>query len=292
MQKTIVTMIAVAVMATLAPAAGAFTINYGDVALATPSGGTWQWATTGGSFTEVWDLTKCDMLIEFTVDLTGINGTLNANHAYAQLGVRDTSSSAYFNPSNKGVWYTTDHLWGDNSFAPSPNTQSMHDKMHLQRAGGQGEGAYDLPGAAPVPGNNHRFWFDRDGVDQWQAQSPLAVDGGTYNTNGVYDIAIRLSATSATTGTAYMTVNGLDQGFETDGNWSTMELTPAGMTFTADLTQLQVFYGLGGWTGPHSVDFSDIQVTGCPVPVPEPASMTLLGLGVVGMAVRRLRKRA
>ena len=62
-----------------------------------------------------------------------------------------------------------------------------------------------------------------------------------------------------------MTINELDQGFETDGNWSTIELTPAGMTFTGDMTQMQVFYGLYGYGATHSVDFTDIQVTGCMV---------------------------
>jgi hypothetical protein len=64
-----------------------------------------------------------------------------------------------------------------------------------------------------------------------------------------------------------MTVNGLDQGFETDGDWTTMELTPAGMTFTGDMTQMQVFYGLYGYGAEHSVNFEDITVEGCLFPL-------------------------
>ena len=60
-----------------------------------------------------------------------------------------------------------------------------------------------------------------------------------------------------------MTIRGLAQGFETDGNWNTIELTPAGMTFTfpAD-TCVQVYYGLYGYGATHSVAFKDIRVTG------------------------------
>ena len=59
-----------------------------------------------------------------------------------------------------------------------------------------------------------------------------------------------------------MTINGLDQGFETDGNWNTIELTPAGMTFSGDMTKMQVFYGLYGYGATHSVAFKDISVVG------------------------------
>jgi hypothetical protein len=60
-----------------------------------------------------------------------------------------------------------------------------------------------------------------------------------------------------------MTKRSLAQGFETDGNWNTIELTPAGMTFTfpAD-TCMQVFYGLYGYGATHSVAFKEIRVTG------------------------------
>lgn len=163
-----------------------------------------------------------------------------------------------------GVWLATDYDWAANTFDPDPPgapTQDLDDKLILQKLGGQGEGAYNLPSAPPNPWANHRIWFDRDDVDMWQAMNPLAVDGGTYNTGGIYDIVITLHADDDTSGTAYMTVNGLDQGFETDGNWNTMELTPAGMTFSGDMKHLQVFYGLYGYGATHTVTFEQITVT-------------------------------
>ena len=154
-----------------------------------------------------------------------------------------------------GVWLATDYDWTANTFdADVAPTLDLDDKLILQRQGGQGEGVYNLPSAPPVPGNNHRFWWDRDGVDPWQNDE-------TANTGGICQIVITLHATGATTGTAYMKIRGLDQGFEVDGNWNTIELTPAGMSFIGDMENLVVFYGLYGYGATHGVIFSDITVS-------------------------------
>ncbi|MFW9949290.1 MAG: hypothetical protein ACFFKA_04085, partial [Candidatus Thorarchaeota archaeon] len=159
--------------------------------------------------------------------------------------------------TGSGVWLATDYDWTANTFDPDPEgapTLDLDDKLILQRKGGQGEGAYDLPSVPPAPGNNHRVWWDRDGVDLWQ-------NAETANTAGIYNIIITLHATSLSTGEAYMNIRGLNQGFETDGDWNTIELTPAGMTFTADMKNLQIFYGLFGYGATHSVEFSEITVS-------------------------------
>lgn len=166
-----------------------------------------------------------------------------------------------YNPvkeAGSGVWLATDYEWKVGTFDPDPMgapTLDLDDKLILQKQGGIGESAYDLPEPPPVAGNNHRFWWDRDGVDPWQ-------NPATANTGGLYQIVITLHATSATAGTAYMNIRGLDQGFETDGNWSTIELTPAGITFAGDMEHLQVFYGIYGYDGAtHSASFKDIIVS-------------------------------
>jgi len=234
------------------------TKDYGDVTL---SGG-----FQTGHFPEIWDLTDCDMVISFTYDATGLVDD-NGAHAWAQFGIRQVCKGDFNPTAGSGVWFATDYEWADNTFdsdPPGSPTLDIDDKMLFQKTPGHGEGDYDLPSTPPIPGKNHRIWFDRDGVDQYQAQNPLAVDGGTYNTGGTYDIVITLHADGNTTGTAYMTINGLDQGFETDGNWNTMELTPAGMTFTGDMTKMQIFYGIWGYSGvTHTVAFKDITVDGC-----------------------------
>jgi hypothetical protein len=209
------------------------TVNYSDITLT----GRFQ----AGHFLEVWDLTACDMTISFTYD----------------VGYPD------FNPTwqveGAGVWLATDYDWTANTFDPDPEgapTLDLDDKLILQKAGGHGEGDYNLPSIPPNPWANHRVWWDRDGVDPWQNDE-------TANTGGIYHVVITLEATDCETGKAYMKINGLDQGFETDGNWNTIELTPAGMTFTGDMTKMQIFYGLYGYGATHSVAFEDITVDGC-----------------------------
>ena len=271
------------------------TKNYSDQTLSLAAGADWSWKVASANFADVWDLTRGDLTISFTLDLTGINGTRYENHAFTQFGIRDMSTGANWHggsvPGGQGVWATTDHQWVANALAPHPATQGMHDKVILQRTGGNAEGDYNLYKNAGVdtpftpanPHANYGVWFDRDGVDQWQAVAPGAVDGGTFNTLGAYDIVLTLTATSDTAGTAYMTINGIQQGF--DGYAPTTSVYPAGMTFSGDMKNMQVFYNIGGWTGPDTVTFSDIEVTG----VPEPATMSLLALGGLAL-IRRKRK--
>ena len=236
--------------------AGASTTkDYGDVTL---TGG-----FQTGHFPDVWSLAACDMTVSFTYDANGLEDAFGGNaHAWAELGVRAVNYGD-FNPTwqaeGAGVWLATDYDWTVNTFDPDPvgfPTLDLDDKLILQKGGGWGEGSYNLPSTPPAPGNNHRVWWDRDGVDPWQ-------NGETANTNGLYDVVITLHANNATSGTAYMNIRGLDQGFETDGNWNTIELTPAGMTFTGNMAHMQVFYGLYGYGATHTVAFEDIAVTGC-----------------------------
>jgi len=218
--------LAVAITLSICGLSSAMTVIYPEVTL---SGG-----FQCGHFPEKWDLTLCPLTISFTVDLTGmVDDFGDGAHAWSEFGVR-AAGYGDFNPTwmegGAGVWLATDYDWTADTFDPDPPgkpTQDIDDKLILQRGGGMGEGAYNLPASPPNQWANHRIWFDRDGVDQWQAQNPLMVDGGTYNTGGTYQVVLMLSAINETTGNAYMTINGLYQGFETDGNWNTMELTSA-----------------------------------------------------------------
>jgi len=238
------------------------TKNYADISLI----GGFQ----SENFPETWDLTKCDLILSFTYDANGLVDDLGwGAHAWSEFGIRAVGYGN-FNPTwqaeGAGVWLATDYDGTANTFAPDPPGSpilDLDDKLILQKAGGQGEVDYNLPSTPPNPGANHRIWFDRDGVDQWQAQNPLAVDGGTYNTGGTYDVVITFHANSATSGEAFMTINGLKQGFETDGNWNIMELAPAGMTFTGDMTKMQIFFGIFGYGATHSVNFENIMAQGC-----------------------------
>jgi len=244
----------------------ATTKSYGTINL---SGG-----FQAGHFPEVWDLTAGDMTISFTYDGNGLVDDFGGNaHAWAELGVRQVGAGD-FNPTwqseGKGVWLATDYEWTANTFDPDPPgapTLDLDDKLILQKGGGWDESYYNLPSPPPNPWANYGIWFDRDGVDQWQAKMWGAKDGKTYNTNGRYNVVITLHADSATSGTAYMTVNGEAQGFYVP-NWhdGAPDLYPAGMTFTGDMTRMQVFYGLYGYGATHSVSFENITVQGEPAP--------------------------
>ena len=237
------------------PAIAVTTLDYGSIELSSNG------ATDSGHFYETWDLTACPMTISSTYDATRMVDDAGA-HAWTEFGVRTVGDSD-FNPTwdveGSGVWLATDYDWTVNTFDPDPvgfPTLDLDDKLILQKAGGHGEGDYNLPSAPPASGNNHRFWWDRDGVDPWQ-------NPATANTGGIYQFVLTLQKTTDSAGTAYMKIRNLDQGFETDGNWNTIELTPAGMTFTGDMKQMQVFYGLYGYGAPHTAGLNDISVTGC-----------------------------
>ncbi|MHC4557259.1 MAG: hypothetical protein ACYTFW_01905 [Planctomycetota bacterium] len=259
---TIVCSVAICLLSGHLANANAVPQNYGDITL---SGG-----FQTGHLPEWWDLTAGYMVLSFTYNANGLVDDFGGGaHAWAELGVR---SPCYgdFNPTwmaeGAGVWLATDYDWAANTFDPDPPgspTLDIDDKLILQKGGGQGEGNYNLPSPPPNPWANHAVWFDRDGVDQWQALMWGAIDGVTYNTGGTYDVVIILNATSDTTGEAYMFINGEPQGFY-DPGWhpGPADLMPAGMTFTGDMKHLQVFYGLYGYGATHTVVFEDINIYG------------------------------
>jgi hypothetical protein len=106
--------------------------------------------------------------------------------------------------------------------------------------------------------NSHGIWFDRDGVDPFQATDPLNINGATYNTGGVYDIVISYHAISPTLGTMFATVNGVPTTFDTSVGGLGGE--PAGLSFlSGDMTQMQVFVG-AWWTAGAggNIDLTDL----------------------------------
>jgi hypothetical protein len=276
MKKLLILAIFLALILGTVPVSASGPGDYGDVTL---SGG-----SQAGHFDEWWDLTQGDLALSFTYDATGLVDDFGGDaHAWGELGVR---SPCYgdFNPTwmaeGAGVWLATDYDWSANTFDPDPpNAPSLDidDKLILQKGGGMGEGSYNLPSVPPNPWANHAVWFDRDGVDPWQAQMWGAIDGVTYNTGGMYEVVITLHATSGTTGEAYMTINGEPQGFY-DPGWhpGPADLMPAGMTFSGDMQHLQVFYGLYGYGETHSILFKDVTVDGHLGELPGPCGETVI----------------
>ncbi len=128
------------------------TVNQSDVAL---SGG-----FQSGNFPETWDLTKSDLTLSFTYDGNGLVDDFGGAtaHAWAEMGIRDKTTTSNFNPNNKGVWLATDYEWSANTFDPDVTPKlDLDDKLILQKVSGNGEGAYNLPSIPPASGNNHRY---------------------------------------------------------------------------------------------------------------------------------------
>jgi len=212
-----------------------------------------------GNFPEVWDLTQCDLTLSYTIDMSAI---ATAGWAVTEVGLREVGAPN-IDPNLKGGWMQSNYISGSSN----PNSQNLND-MHLLSKHGWLYQEYDAtdPDTLIAPywsGNNYGFWFDRDGVDQWQAELWGASDGGTYNTGGVYEIVITYHAINLNTGTMFATINGVVQQGLYIGGWKDAEpeFYPAGRSFDGDMTQMQVFYGRGGGGG--TVTISDIIVDGC-----------------------------
>jgi len=295
MKKTFFMMLCAVLLVGLSPVgAGAQTTNYyGDFTLDAP------WEVT--HWNDVWDLTQGDLTLSYTIDMSKINqpGTWNTFIAawttYVEVGLRGEGASD-FNPGpfgvyqgNCGGWMVSDSdVWADSDGLtekgdPKDSTQDLDDKHALQASGGRGEGDYDVLDddwdtvLSPFgSGNNHGIWFDRDGVDQWQALmwgnlGPGGVgsgDGLRYNTDGIYEIVITYHAIDNGLGVMFATVNGYPQGFYTTWIDGPPQLYPAGLSFKGDMKHMQVFAGI--WAPQYllpSHDFgyaelSDIEVTG------------------------------
>lgn len=270
-------------------AGGADTVNLGAVSLSP--------GFSAGNFADIFDLTRGDLTLSYSIDMRNITQPAPWVTSYVQVGLRQVGAGNF----NPGPWDTyqggaggwMNSLVGD--LTPSPDTQSLFDKHNLGASGGRGEADYDATAPDTIIGPsggtaNHGIWFDRDGVDQWQAQHHLAVDGGTYNTGGVYDIVINYHAITPTLATMFATVNGVQQGFYTGGyNPGDPDFWPAGLSFKGDMTQMQLFYGLWAPQGVGGdVLLDGISVAAAP-PVPEPMSLALAGIGLG--AVARVRRR-
>jgi len=234
--------------------------SYGDLTL-TPPG---VWTVMSTHWSDVWDLTKGDLTLSYTIDMTGVMQPVVWDTSYTEVGLR-TEGASDFNPGpfgkyqgGCGGWMTS--LYGD--LTPSPGALSLFDKHNLGASGGEGEGDYDclVPTAVVAPfgsGNNHGIWFDRDTVDPWQDDDPLTPPPGgsavpwgshnhqTYNTGGIYQIVIQYHEINANLGSMFATVNGIPTGFYLGGYHDGVpDYYPAGLSFKGDMARMQVFAGI------------------------------------------------
>jgi hypothetical protein len=262
----------------------ALTVNYGDLSLNPGYQAT--------SFADKWDLTKGDLTLTYSVDLSAVGQPAAYATSYTEVGIRQTGSDN-FNPGPYNIYQGGEGGWMTSlvgNLTPSPGTLSLMDKHNLAASGERSEGDYDATAPGTIGSKigakvTYGIWFDRDTVDSYQATYWGSSDGKTYNTRGKYDIVITYHAVDATMGTMFATVNGIKTGFYSSG-WKNAEpeTYPRGLSFKGDMTDMQVFAGLwapSGVTGAVAVEH--IVVVGQPagsVSVPEFSSMAV-ALGIV-----------
>jgi hypothetical protein len=173
------------------------------------------------------------------------------------------------------------------TYPDRPGTQDLDDKFNMQRfpnPGSWDEAMYSVnfatePPTFGLPGfnpsSNYGIWFDRDGVDQWQANGWGMVNGGTYNTTGIYDMQLTFSKFSATTGMAYprlfpdlintwdATGKGIGTGFYKFWKATGPDYYPTGISFDSDeakMGSMQVV--VEGASDGGSIIVRDLTVTG------------------------------
>jgi len=182
----------------------------------------------------------------------------------------------------------------------NPSSLDIDDKLNLGAPGRYDESSYDATGpdtlVTPPVGNpwvNYGIWFDRDGVDQWQATYWGSIDGATYNTGGIYRVTVTFHAVSGLEGkgTMFATVNGVPTGFYDDGWYNgPPQHYPVGKSFVGDLSYLRVYADIRGenvkvynLTATGYLFWTEVQIDIKPGSYPN--SINLKAQGVVPVAV-------
>jgi len=247
MRKLAIFLVAISTILMAVPALaseGPVTREYGDYA----ANGAY-WLDGSGA---AWDLTECDLTITYTLDMSGYTPPMWGT-AWSSVGV----SGGAWGWMSSGAPAAAD---------TNPNSQDIDDKLNLGAPDRYDETTYDATGpetlVTPPIGNpylSYGIWFDRDGVDPWQANNWGMTDGVTYNTGGVYEVEVTYHAIDGNVGTMFATVNGEPTGFYDSWRNGPPHHPLAGKSIQGDLTQLQVFASLWG----AGVKVYDLTASGC-----------------------------
>ena len=221
-----------------------YTQNYNNI---TSNGMYWQ-----GDNGQKWDVTACDLSVSYKLDMSNYTPPM-WNTAWSSVGVGESA-------------------WGwMSSGAPAaaetnPNNQDIDDKLNLGAPDRYDEQSYNATDpdtiVDPPVGNpwlNYGIWFDRDGVDPYQALMWGMTDGVTYNTGGIYDVFVNFHAINPTEGTMFATVNGEQTGFYDSWKNAAPDYYPVGKSFSGDLTKVRVFANING----ENIEVRDFSATGC-----------------------------
>lgn len=249
----------------------------------------------GGYLPETWDLNDGPITVSYTLDLTGA-----PNVAYTgSYGQNGQVGLIWWNggPSVAGALMTGFLADWDNAgtlfptFPDKDGSQDIDDKFNLQHFPDPGtwdEAQYDVVFGSPTTVyadpigsySNYGIWFDRDGVDPWQATYWGMVDGGTYNTGGIYHVQLTFAKFDADTGIVQPLFftdvpnddapggYGVPTGFNLLSGGG-CQYFPAGISFQADETKMAAMRVLvQGSPGAGSIVVRDLTVIGHPSDTP------------------------
>jgi len=234
---------------------------------------------TSSHFPDIWDLTDCqvgrqafgcDLELNYTVDLSGVTAAKQDEEIWITVGIREEGEPD-FTPNNKGGWMVSFAVNLDSD----PTKLDKNDRHTAQSVVDVGENDYDVhdcnnptigtPVKQSSPSGSFGFWFDRDGADAAHTAHPLAGDGTTYNTKGLYKITLCYRATGNTSGTLCHRVNGVSPGFYTKSPSNQVpDIYPAGVSFAGQMHDMQVFVGFAVMPGGKgTVVLDNFEVKGC-----------------------------
>lgn len=236
-----------------------------------------------------WNLNAGDLIITYTLDLVGAPNIAYTGN-WGQMGI-----VGIFSPEWSGArmcGFLCD--WGNPSdlfpyYPDVDNNLDLDDKFNMQRfpnPGSWDEQMYDrLCDGSLIgvfnPWANYGIWFDRDGVDAYQPNNWGMVNGGTYNTGGVYDLELTYKKNSAIEGfvcARFFTdlLNPLDQSTPSDdiygiptgffeSGWlpTGPQRFPAGISFQSNEIDMADFYVyVEGYPSPGTIIVKDLTVEG------------------------------
>jgi hypothetical protein len=229
-------------------ASGPVTKYYGDIV---ENGFTWL-----GTAGDRWDLGRCDLIVSYTLDMSGYVPPMEDEYnEWSLVGVGAPGLRGWM-ASGAPAAAETD-----------PNDHDLDDKLCLSAHKRYDEKYYDAMDPTTVvtppignPDLSYGIWFDRDGVDPSEAGMWGMIDGQTYNTGGIYEVAVTFHAIDPIVGTMFATVNGVQTGFYETPKDDQPDYYPVGKSITGTLNNSRPF----AWLFGQDVKVYDLTVTGCP----------------------------